>query len=101
MTQVRLTTEASLTAPCLRLGLVRDNSVRDLRRKIVQTGGDTGLLSFPPGELSMVYAQVFRCTPAVAPPTASPPPGGPGAPPPPPPGPPPPAPPGAPPAPPR
>jgi hypothetical protein len=101
MSTVRLTTEATATTQCARLGLVRDNSVKDLRKKIVQVGGDTGLVSFPPDELSMIYAQVYRCTASSAPavnPAArpvSPPP------PPPPPGPPPPPPAGTPPAPPR
>ena len=98
MGNVRLTTEATATAQCARLGLVRDNSVRDLRKKIVQVGGDTGLVSFPPDELSMIYAQVYRCTAPAAP--AVTPAARPGSPPPPPTGPPPPPPAGTPPPPP-
>lgn len=102
MARLRLTTDPALTRGCARLGAVSDDSVKDLRRKIVRAGGDTALLTFGIEDMSMVYAQVFRCPPAPpAPPP--PPPGTPPAPPPaskplppvsplPPPGPPPPAP---------
>jgi hypothetical protein len=100
MARVRLTTDAGLTHGCGRVGSAHDDSIKDLRRKIVKMGGNTALLSFGGSEdLSTVYAEVFRCTgpPAGAPGTAparipTPPPGTP----PPPPGPPPPPPPAAP-----
>ena len=79
MARLRLTTDPALTRGCARLGAVSDDSVKDLRRKIVRAGGDTALLTFGIEDMSMVYAQVFRC-PATPPP---PPPGTPPAPPPP------------------
>ena len=87
MAHVRLSTEPTMATGCLRVGQVMDDSVKDLRRKIVRTGGDTGILSFGPDKM---YAQVFRCA-GVAPPPASStapdiPPPPPGTPPPPPPG---------------
>ena len=95
MARVRLTTDAGLTHGCGRIGSVHDDSVRDLRRKIVKMGGNTGLLSFGGSEdLSTVFAEVFRC---VGPPASAPgstparipaPPAGPPPPPPPPPAPP-------------
>ena len=104
MARVRLTTEAAFTKGCTRIGAARDDSIKDLRRKIVKMGGDTAYLSFGGAEdLSVVYAEVFRCpaAPAAAPGTAPagvppPPPGKPPAPPPPGPPPPPPPPPAAP-----
>ena len=93
MARVRFTTDAALTKACTRIGAARDDSVKDLRRKIVKMGGDTAYLSFGGMEdLSVVYAEVFRCPapPAAAPGTAPakvpPPPPGPPPPPPPPPG---------------
>jgi hypothetical protein len=84
MTRVRLTTDPGVTRGCTRLGSVSDDSIKDLRRKIVRAGGDTALLSFGVEDLSMVYAQVFRCPPAPPPSSAPPPPRPPGVPPPPP-----------------
>jgi hypothetical protein len=96
MTRLRLTTESARTKGCTLVGSVSDDSVKDLRRKILRMGGDTALLTFGIEDLSKIYAQVFRCpaaTPsapaAPAPPPPPPPPGTP----PPPPGPPPPPPP--------
>jgi len=45
-----------------------DDSVKDLRRKIVKTGGDTGILSFGADQ---IYAQVFRCAGTARPPDPS------------------------------
>jgi len=92
MARVRLTTEPGLTQGCSRIGPARDDSVKDLRRKIVKMGGNTAVLTFGGTEdLSVVYAEVFRCgdPPAAAPGTAParvplPPPGPPPPPPPPP-----------------
>jgi hypothetical protein len=85
MRRVRLTTEPAATQRCTPLGAVNDDSVKDLRRKIVRLGGDTALLTFGVEDMERIYAQVFRC-PAVGtlPPGVPPPP--PGPPPPPPPG---------------
>ncbi|HEX4995342.1 MAG TPA: hypothetical protein VFX87_10250 [Methylomirabilota bacterium] len=73
MARVRLTTEPGLTQGCTRIGPARDDSIKDLRRKIVKMGGNTALMAFGGTEdLSMVYAEVFRCgdPPAAAPGTA-------------------------------
>jgi hypothetical protein len=91
MSRVRLTTDAAVTKACTRVGIARDDSIKDLRRKIIKMGGDTAYLTFGGLEdLSVVYAEVFRCPPppAAAPGTAParvpPPPPGPPPPPPPP-----------------
>ena len=73
MARVRLTTEPGLTQGCARIGPARDDSIKDLRRKVVKMGGNTALLAFGGTEdLSAVYAEVFRCAdpPAPAPGTA-------------------------------
>jgi hypothetical protein len=73
------------------MGAVNDDSVKDLRRKIVRAGGNTALLIFGIEDMSRIYAEVFRCptqeAPASLPPPAGPPPPPPpgGSPPPPPP----------------
>jgi len=90
MAHLRLTTEPTVAQGCARIGAVSDDSLKDLRRKIVRAGGNIGLLSFRADQLSVIHAEVFRCpaprtAPATAPPSVPPPP--PGPPPPPPPGP--------------
>ncbi len=92
MARVRLTTDPNVTHGCGRVGSAHDDSVKDLRRKIVKMGGNTALITFGGSEdLSTIYAEVFRCAgpPAAAPGTApagipAPPPGPPPPPPPPP-----------------
>ncbi len=77
MARVRLTTEAQTIPPfCVFLGTVSDDSVKDLRRKIVRVGGDTGLLSFASDDLSIIFAKVYRCPagPPLPPPPPPPPP---------------------------
>jgi hypothetical protein len=72
--RVRLSTEAFVAKGCTRLGAVSDDSVKDLRKKIVRSGGDTGILTFSTDNLSMILADVYRCpaprsaTPRVPPP---------------------------------
>jgi hypothetical protein len=61
MARVHLTTEASLTEGCSRVGSVHDHSVKDLRQKIVKAGGNTGVLSFRNDDMASIYAEVFRC----------------------------------------
>lgn len=94
MAHVRLTTERSSMAGCARVGAVKDDSVKDLRRKIVRTGGNAAVLSFSVDDLETIYAEVYRCRPPqrrgpeIPPPPPGPPPPGPpdaGVPPPPPP----------------
>jgi hypothetical protein len=79
MAHLRLTTDPALTRGCTRMGAVNDDSVKDLRRKIVRAGGNTALLIFGVEDMSRIYAEVFRCPTPEAPPPA------PGVPPPPPP----------------
>jgi hypothetical protein len=83
LARLRLTTDPRVPVGCTRIGFVRDDSVKDLRRKVLKAGGDTALLSFPPDDLSRIDAQVFRCPPATSSRIPPPPPG---TPPPPPPG---------------
>jgi hypothetical protein len=71
MRQVRLTTEPAQTQGCTKLTIVSDDSAKDLRRKIVRAGGNTGLVTFGGSDLAVIYAEVFNCTGAV-PPTSSP-----------------------------
>ena len=88
MRYVRLSTDSTIAAGCARIARVSDDSLKDLRRKVVRSGGNTAVLSFAADDLSMILADVYRCTPptpaARRPPNVPPPPAGP--PPPPPPG---------------
>ena len=83
LARVRLTTDPRVPVGCTRIGLVRDDSIKDLRRKVVKAGGDTALLSFPVDDLEKIDAQIFRCPAQTTPAQIPPPP--PGSPPPPPP----------------
>jgi len=58
---VRLTTEPQVLAGCQRTGRVSDSSMEDLRKKIVRSGGNAGLLTFDSDDLGRVYAEVHRC----------------------------------------
>lgn len=81
MARVRLSTEAAAAKDCAHIGRVSDDSVKDLRRKILHAGGNTGVLSFGGiDDMSTIYAEVFRCGSkgaAPAPPNIPPPPSGP------------------------
>jgi len=66
MARLRLTTDSSLTRGCTRLTSVRDDSLKDLRKKVVKAGGDTALLSFGQDDLSRISADVFHCAGASA-----------------------------------
>jgi hypothetical protein len=59
MSRLRLTTEAARTKGCQLVGSVSDDSVKDLRRKILRLGGDTALLTFGIEDPSKIYAQVY------------------------------------------
>ncbi len=83
LARVRLTTDPGVPVGCTRIGLVRDDSIKDLRRKVVKAGGDTALLSFPADDLARIDAQVFRCPPHAPSSPIPPPPPGPPPPPPP------------------
>lgn len=85
MSHVRMSTDPAIASGCARVSRVTDDSLRDLRRKVVRSGGNTAVLSFSTDDLGMILADVYRCTPPAArrPPNVPPPPAG--APPPPPP----------------
>jgi hypothetical protein len=86
MSHVRLSTDPGIAAGCARVARIKDDSLRDLRRKVVRAGGNTAVLSFSTDDLEVLLADVYRCTPPPAarrPPNVPPPPSG--APPPPPP----------------
>ena len=82
MGRLRLTTDPKVPVGCTTLGTVSDNSLRDLRRKIVRLGGNTALLTFPE-DLDRVQAVAFRCPSSTTPAGIPPPPPGPPPPPPP------------------
>ena len=67
MARLRLTTDSSMTRGCTRLASVRDDSLKDLRKKVVKAGGDTALLSFAQDDLSRISADVFNCAGASTP----------------------------------
>jgi len=74
MAQIRFSTEQAAARGCSHVASAKDNSVRDLRRKIVRAGGNLAVISFHVDDLSNIYAEIFRCGgPAVAP--SAPPPG--------------------------
>ena len=75
MSQLRLSTEPSIAGGCARMARVTDDSLKDLRRKVVRAGGNTAVLSFTGDNLSMIIADVYRCQPAARrPPNVPPPP---------------------------
>jgi len=63
MSQVRLSTDPAIATGCARMTRVSDDSVKDLRRKIVRSGGNTAVLSFAADDLSLILADVYRCQP--------------------------------------
>ncbi len=85
MRRVRLTTDPATVKGCARIGGVSDDSVKDLRKKIVRAGGDAAVLTFGITDMELIHAEVFRCPAPAAPaqPKAPPKPLPPGVPPPP------------------
>jgi len=85
MSHVRMSTDRAIASGCGLVSRVSDDSLRDLRRKVVRSGGNTAVISFSTDDLGMILADVYRCNPPAArrPPNVPPPPAG--APPPPPP----------------
>lgn len=77
--RVVLTTDAKIVETCAAVGTVSDDSVKDLRKKVVRAGGDTALLSFLGG--NRIDARAYRCAssptvvavPPAPPPATSPP----------------------------
>jgi len=63
--RVAFTTDAGLVKGCTLLGRVKDDEVKDLRRKIVRLGGDTAVVAFGYDE---IHADVYRCPPPKTPP---------------------------------
>lgn len=58
---VHLTTERDVVANCgSPMGMVNDDELRDLWKKIIRRGGNTAVLSFDV-EGNRIYAEVFRC----------------------------------------
>jgi len=43
------------------VGRVSDSSMEDIRKKIVRSGGNAGLITFDSDNLERVHADVFRC----------------------------------------
>ncbi len=72
MAQVILTTDSALVQSCQFRGTVSDDSVKDLRRKIVRLAGNAAVISFTPVDLSEIIAKVYVCPPP--PPPGEPPP---------------------------
>ena len=62
-TRLRLTTDPAFIRGCTLVGAVSDDSLKELRNKIVGAGGNTALLSLAPDDIAEIHAQVFRCTP--------------------------------------
>ena len=85
--RIAFTTDVTLTKGCTLLGRVKDDEVKDLRRKVARLGGDTAVVAFGYED---IVADVYRCPAARAPqlpPDIPPPPAGAPPPPPPPPAP--------------
>ena len=61
MAQIRFSTEQAASRGCSHIASAKDNSVRDLRRKIVRAGGNLAVISFHVDDLSNIYAEIFRC----------------------------------------
>ena len=68
--RVAFTTDAGLVKGCTLLGRVKDDEVKDLRRKIVRLGGDTAVVAFGYDD---IHADVYRCPPPKTPPPPLPP----------------------------
>jgi hypothetical protein len=61
MAQIRFTTEPAAASGCSHINSAKDNSLRDLRRKIVRAGGNMAVLSFHVDDLSTMFAEIYRC----------------------------------------
>ena len=68
MARVALTTDAGLVSGCTLVGRVKDDSVKDLRRKIARLGADTAVVKFG---LEDIYADAYRCPTARLPPASA------------------------------
>jgi hypothetical protein len=66
MRHVRLSTDTAIASGCARMARISDDSLKDLRRKVVRAGGNTAVLSFESDDLSKILADVYRCTPPPA-----------------------------------
>jgi hypothetical protein len=63
--RIAFTTDPTLTRGCTLLGRVKDDEVKDLRRKIARLGGDTAVVAFGHED---IVADVYRCPTGQAPP---------------------------------
>ena len=61
MAQIRFSTEPAAAQGCSHINSAKDNSLRDLRRKIVRVGGNMAVLSFHVDDLSTLFAEIYRC----------------------------------------
>ena len=61
MSQIRFSTEPTAARGCSHINSAKDNSLRDLRRKIVRAGGNMAVLSFHVDDLSTMFAEIYRC----------------------------------------
>ncbi len=61
MARVRLTTEGAAAQGCPPVGRASDDSVKDLRRKVVRAGGDTAVITFGTVDDDKIYATIYRC----------------------------------------
>jgi hypothetical protein len=71
MAQIRFSTEVSAARGCSQVGSAKDNSLRDLRRKIVRAGGNLAVISFHVDDMSNIFAEIFRCGAGGPPPAGS------------------------------
>ena len=76
LARVVLTTDPKLTQSCSLVGIVTDDSIKDIRKKTIRARGDTALLSFANDNLSIIIARVYRCPIPPPPPGVPPPPPG-------------------------
>ena len=61
MSQVRFSTEPAAARGCSHINSAKDDSLRDLRRKIVRAGGNMAVLSFHVDDISTIFAEIYRC----------------------------------------
>ena len=61
MSQIRFSTEPAAASGCAHINAAKDNSLRDLRRKIVRAGGNMAVLSFHVDDMSTIFAEIYRC----------------------------------------
>ena len=63
MSHVRLSTDPAIASGCARVSRASDNSLRDLRRKIVRSGGNTAVISFSTDDMSEAMSAYIQRRP--------------------------------------